>query len=728
MSAKHSYYFGVYRVYVAERELFREGEPVALSPKMFDTLLLLLSRHGHVVDKQELMKSLWPDTYVEEDNLVQQVSHLRKTLGERPEGGPYIETLAKRGYRFAAPVEESWDSEPAGSQPAVAEPSLHKGGRAGRWRRFTWLLGAAFALSLGVTGWLFFFRPGEHAPEVLLTPVPLTSYLGFESSPSFSPDGNQVAFNWCQEGQNCHIYIKQVGTESLMRLTNNSAAEISPAWSPDGRWIAFLRASKWSSDYAQAGVIDPSTISYYPLKFSVVVMPPVPGPERVLTEPSSAWSSISWSSDSRWIAAAEDSTRPEPGPLWLISLEGNERKQITFPPEVSQDAYPAFSPDGHRLAFFRWREADKSDLYLLELSDELKPLRDPRLLYACKTSAQGLTWTADGSCLVFATSTSSGVSHQLWRMAISESSPPQRLASMGANGFFPVISRRGDRMAYVNSTNDWNLWRMEVTSPEFKTSAPSKLVSTTRSEYNPQFSPDGKKIAFVSDRSGAEELWVCDADGANAVQLTRFGGDITCNRVRWSPDGSRLTFSASPDGENAIYSVNANGGNPQRLTLDPRSSSEPYWSRDGKWIFFGLVDSGKMGIFKLPVGGGSPVQVTDDPGWMPMESPDGKFIYYHRDETEGFSLWRVASSGGEPRKIQDLGLSIVEELRGEGAYVIERSDNSLRFFNITSGKAERIVSFLKPTMGCSVSPDGHQIVYGQLDQSGSDIMLVENFR
>jgi dipeptidyl aminopeptidase/acylaminoacyl peptidase len=234
----------------------------------------------------------------------------------------------------------------------------------------------------------------------------------------------------------------------------------------------------------------------------------------------------------------------------------------------------------------------------------------------------------------------------------------------------------------------------------------------------------------VSDLSGAEEIWVCDADGANAAQLTRLGGEIGCIRLRWSPDGRSLTFSASPEGRNAVYTVNANGGSPQRLTMDPGSSSEPYWSGDGKWILFGLIDAaGKMGIFKLPAGGGSPVQVTDDPGWMPMESPDGKFVYYHKSESEGFSLWRVASTGGETRKVFDLrGWGVVETLTSRGAYWIQWSNNSLHFLDTATGKTERLASFPKPVMGYSVSPNGRQSVYGQLDQSGSDLMLVENFR
>jgi DNA-binding winged helix-turn-helix (wHTH) protein len=90
---------------------------VRLTPKAFDALSVIVSHHGRIVDKSELMSALWPDTFVEEDSLVQQISHLRKILGERPDGGPYIETVARRGYRFAAPVTESWEEEPRAAAP-----------------------------------------------------------------------------------------------------------------------------------------------------------------------------------------------------------------------------------------------------------------------------------------------------------------------------------------------------------------------------------------------------------------------------------------------------------------------------------------------------------------------------------------------------------------------------------------------------------------------------------
>src|SRR4051812_14058964 len=111
------YEFGPYRLDTAERLLLREGRPVPLTPKVFETLIVLVERRGRLVEKEELMKTVWPDSFVEEANLTNNVSILRKTLGEAPDGEVYIETVPKRGYRFAAPVKQ----QPAADVEMVIE-------------------------------------------------------------------------------------------------------------------------------------------------------------------------------------------------------------------------------------------------------------------------------------------------------------------------------------------------------------------------------------------------------------------------------------------------------------------------------------------------------------------------------------------------------------------------------------------------------------------------------
>ena len=130
-------------------------------------------------------------------------------------------------------------------------------------------------------------------------------------------------------------------------------------------------------------------------------------------------------------------------------------------------------------------------------------------------------------------------------------------------------------------------------------------LSSTQREMNsaPEFSPDGKRIAFMSNRSGNWEIWVCDSDGSNPVQLTSFRG-ASVIFPRWSPDGGRIAFDsdAEGDGEFHIWVTSANGGKPRRMTTDPANDGNPSWSRDGQWIYFDSHRTGEQQVWKIPDG------------------------------------------------------------------------------------------------------------------------------
>ena len=568
------------------------------------------------------------------------------------------------------------------------------------------------AIGLAVAGW-FWFRRSRSTPEASLTAVPLTSYTGSEYYPSFSPDGSQVAFSWDGEKQdNFDIYVKLIGAEPPLRLTTNPAVETSPAWSPDGRWIAFDRVLPGG-------------------KVAVVLISPIGGPERILTEMyfdehNVEGHFLAWSPDSHWLAMVGADKSDEFMGLFLYSVETGEKRRLTSPPTTNWlgDSCPAFSPDGRTLAFFRWASWANSDLYLLDLSQDFKPVAEPKRLTFGNWRAASPAWTTDGRSLVF-----SALSN-LWRVDASGASKPQRLAAVGENGVYPTISRRGNRLAYAQAISDANIWRLEIPTPGGKANPPQKLIPSTRDDYFPQFSPDGKKIAFLSERSGSREVWVCDSDGSNAVQLTFLGGPDIGNAPSWSPDSRRLTFSANIEGHPEVYVVNASGGSPVRLTSNPAGSGNPSWSKDGRWIFF---DTHDVGIQKVPAEGGPAVTVTGRGSWRPIESPDGMFIYSVRNTADGFSLLRVTTEGGEVQQILDsfVGPSFV--VVNDGIYFMPRPDPksgySIQFLNTTTGKVRRIASLGKPAayMG-TVSPDRRRILYWQADQAGSDLMLVENFR
>jgi len=343
----------------------------------------------------------------------------------------------------------------------------------------------------------------------------------------------------------------------------------------------------------------------------------------------------------------------------------------------------------------------------------------------------GPAWTADGKEIIYASSTPE-IAGPLWRLAIGSVGPPQRLAFAGQDAGYPAISRKGDRLVFVRALRDVNIWRIELTETGAEAGAPVKFISSTREDRVPQYSPDGKKIAFQSDRSGSPEIWVCQSDGSNPVCLTSFRGPAT-GYPRWSPDGRQIAFFSAAQGSRDIYLINADGGPPRRLTTDPADEAVPSWSRDGQWVYFHARRTAQFEIWKVPASGGEAVQVTRSGGLLGRESADGRVLFFKK----GDSLWLLPLVKGMPTGSETLVLDSVDRVNYQpaetGIYFIARPDAAgayaIRFYDFATRGIRTITTIRRPVdWGFAVSPDRRSILYAQEDEAGADLMLVENFR
>src|SRR5581483_11354270 len=175
----------------------------------------------------------------------------------------------------------------------------------------------------------------------------------------------------------------------------------------------------------------------------------------------------------------------------------------------------------------------------------------------------------------------------------------------------PALSLRGNRLAYTQTLDDMNIWRIELDAAG-KVKAQTELIASTFNDHDPDYSPDGSKIAFASGRSGNNAIWVCESDGTKPRLLYSCGPYVT-GTPRWSPDGRWIAFdsrscAAGANGNPDIYLLSADGGQPRRLTDDPAEDIVPSWSRDGRWLYFASNRGGSMQIWKMLAGGGQPVQ------------------------------------------------------------------------------------------------------------------------
>jgi dipeptidyl aminopeptidase/acylaminoacyl peptidase len=253
---------------------------------------------------------------------------------------------------------------------------------------------------------------------------------------------------------------------------------------------------------------------------------------------------------------------------------------------------------------------------------------------------------------------------------------PQRLPFVGDDGMMPVVSRpqpgRPSRLVYVRSFVDFNVWRVETSAPGAAASSPPVVsISSTRQDDMVQLSPDGRRVAFTSDRSGTYEIWLADPDGTNAVQLTSLGARAS-GYPHWSPDGESIVFHSNLEGQWELYASPAAGGKPRNLTASPASDIFPSFSRDGGWIYFNSNRTGEAQIWKMPSSGGDAVQVATGPGFAPLESPDGAYLYYVESLDKPSALWRLPAAGGVPVKVLE-GVVLANFVPLErGIYYIDR--------------------------------------------------------
>ena len=315
---------------------------------------------------------------------------------------------------------------------------------------------------------------------------------------------------------------------------------------------------------------------------SIFIVPAAGGSERkILTlGPNLAWPTLptlAWSPDGNFIAFTYRDPRDAPAKIFLVSPATLEKRTLTSPVAGSLGDYnPAFSPNGQIVAFLRLLP-ESADIYTVLVSGG-----EPQRLTFDKTFFWGLTWSADGHHIIYA-SQHSGV-YSLWRIPFSGGAA-ERVALDGPNFFFPNISRNRNRLAFMQTpVEDANIHSVEVSDATLSKNTPTKLIASTRSEGAPQFSPDGKRITFHSDRWGPLEIWICDRDGKNLMKVTDL--NKRAGSPRWSPDGQQIAFDLYEGGKGDIYAVNVEDGPPQPIVTDASDDHWPSWSADGKWIYF----------------------------------------------------------------------------------------------------------------------------------------------
>jgi Tol biopolymer transport system component/serine/threonine protein kinase len=648
-------------------------------------------------------------------------------LAHDKSGRPTTELLNNetgQAYKTDAISAPALTAEEHVETPTIAELNPRQARR--RRRRLAVITAAATVLLVGA-GFLIYLlmrqlqlrRGSSESSESAVEVAPFTSFPGDERLPSFSPDGNRIAFSWDgDQGDNTDIYVKQIGTETLQRLTTDPAPDIQPRWSPDGLDIAFLRQKSGA--------------------FELYVMPSIGGPERKVTEISLVEPGrfdtvqMSWSPDGKWLAVSDKSSAEAPYSIFMVGRDSGEKRQLTSPISGSTgDLSPAVSPDGKNVAYRHSEIGGVSEIYVTPTTGG-----QPRRLTFSEDIKVAPAWTPDGREILFLSETGSYVS-TLWRIPAAGGTP-ERVEATGQGLTSFAISPKGNRLAWAQAISDSNIWQVELSGtalPVANRQSAKMLISSTRADTSPQFSPDGKRIVFASNRSGASGIWVADSDGRNPMMLTSFDQGRT-GSPRWSPDGLWIVFDGRVERDVDIYVISAQGGRLRRLTTEPSEEFVPSFSRDGKWVYFCSNRSAPIQIWKMPADGGNEVQVTRGGGFDNTESPDGKYLYYGKQRGKP-GIWRVPVAGGEEELVVDhhrAGFWRQWAVSEHGIFFATEETSGhavIEFYSFATGKVSLIMSLEKglpdTISGLCVSPDGRRLVWTQLDQISSDITLMNHF-
>ena len=727
-----SYQFGLFRLDARERRLLREGTPVPLPPRAFDLLLVLVRDHGRLLGKDELLKLVWPDTFVEEANLPSNVSLIRKALGDTTEGRRYIETVPKHGYRFVADVRRvSGDGRTSAvkQEPdaqGLAAPSTHRVARQSVLIALALMVGL---VALGGAAALFYRWTKNGNPDRQADSwrsIAVTSYPGAERFPSLSPDGQRVVFAWHRESSdNYDVYVQLVQGGTPLQLTSHAQHDWSPVWSPDGGSIAFLR---WSPG----------------LNADLIIMPSLPGAEHRLTTVAPlpgrgpiCGGHLAWSPDGAWIATSDTEQDDEPPGLFLVSTVTGEKRRLTRPDRGQRDTAPSFAPDGTRLAFVRVLSFGISEIFQLQLSQTGEAVGAPTAVTGLNRWSTSPAWNASGSEVLF----SSGdlfTDRQLYRAPVSGapgSRQFQRSFGETPDSTVFTVNREATRVLYGREFFDPNVWMLtqdsQGGSPTTRVFAPSTWV-----DVNPQFSPDGERVAFESSRTGRFEIWTARRDGSNPFPVTSMGGGPT-GSPSWAPDGRRIAFTSGAAGRSHVYIVRSEGGTSTRLTDDDTNEAFPTWSGDGRWIYFNSNRRGNSQVWKIQVpehgsaSSDSAIQVTRNGGTLAIESDDRRTLYFSKAGQGGVSLWEMRLPDGEERQVVEslndlvsfapskLGIFYVPRTNLTAAAAIEFVDFALR-------ATTTIARMNKPLMvGMSAHPDGRSLLYSQVDREECDLIMLQ---
>jgi len=629
--SRRFYTFGPFRLDAAEKILLRDGQPVTLTVKDFETLLALVENGGRLLEKDEFLRRVWPNTFVEENNLAKHISTLRQALGKDKSGRKYIETVPRRGYRFVCPVseveaEQTLEMEKAipSPGPRAEETSDTTGGqnliakvkrRKQRALLMLTIISLAVVASFGSAYKYLRARGTEKFSQMRIMRLPNT---GNSILATISPDGKFIA-HVIGDSEQQGLWLRQIkaGTDAQIVPAVKRARYLGITFSPDGEHLYYVVAD-WES-----------------LLYSLYRIPALGGtPTKVIEDVDSP---VTFSPDGKRLAFRRGYRAQSETGLIVANSDGSGEYVLAKRKNPNDFAFgfPAWSPDGKVIACpASSDERQNAPNQLVEVWVEEKverPLASGR--WDLITS---VAWLADGSGLIMTAREEASSPLQVWRLSY-----PDGKAGKVTNDLnnYNVLSLSADldRLAVMRSESHSNVW---VAADGNATRAYQITSGTGNHEGidGISWTPDGRTV-FTSYASGDSDLWVMNADGTGRKQLTAGAGKNRAPQV--SPDGRYIVFESSRAGNRHIWRIDIDGGNPKQLT-NGDGEARPRFSPDGRHVYFSQDKTLKPIVGRIPVDGGAIEWLRHIFSETPAVSPEGDVLAYPYETKEQSDKWMAA--------------------------------------------------------------------------------------
>ena len=724
--------FGPFEADLETHELWKNGVKLKLGGQPFEILALLLNRPGQMVSREELQKEIWTaDTFVDFNHgLNAAVNKLRETLSDSAEEPKYIETLPRRGYRFIGTIENAVSEvkltmvpvnpevvPPATPVIALAQTAstVHtftgqKARVSTRRRLAAWVFVTAVLAGSTLIVHRWWESRGaeikegrERLGEARALSNTLTLVPDPASDPAISPDGKMVAFRRNSYAPAAAgIFVTSSYGKALTQLTQHPG-DCCPAWSPDGKMIAFSRIA---TD-----------------EYGIYVVEARGGAPRKISheDPRKKRGELAWTADGNFIAFSGDS--PKGGAqIFLVSVNDSSVRPLSEPQGQDRDWGPSFSPDGTQMAFVRTSGAGfPEEIFVMPANGGAA-----RLLTYDRAAIMGPpAWSEDGTSIIFS-STREG-DPTLWKI-LASGGTAARIEGTGTGTWHPSVARQGGKMAAQKILGSSGIYRVSLEEGTGKW-AQTIVTSTNGRNEGPRVSPDGKRLVFMSDRSGSLEIWASNRDGSDTTQLTNLHG---CGTPRWSPDGLSVAFDTTGNGPHAVWVISALGGTPRALVKDQFDNVVASWSHDGKWIYFGSNRSGQDEVWKIPAEGGRAVRVTQYGGFAALESPDGTALYYAKTRYENPELWQIPTAGGNESRFPGVAHAkswAAWSVTNRGIFYCPPEEAnrsaSIDFYDFETHLTRQVSLLDRSPFWLSATPDGREVLYDQAEQDESSVVLVQ---